>query len=107
SGPSCRLNSIAGRYPNVSEPPAKQMVTSLISAAIGAGFVWPNTQRWEELKRCMPYFGLDDWLAKDRRCNCRLGFSQARRRRHHSLTGPPMANRRRTEKKSPPEGGAG
>ena len=36
------------RYPDVSEPAAKQMVSCLISAAIEAGCVWPNTQWWEK-----------------------------------------------------------
>jgi len=42
------LTAWRGRYPNVREPAAKQMVASLISAAIEAGFVWPNTQWWKK-----------------------------------------------------------
>ena len=36
------------RHSGVSEQAAKEMVACLITAAIEAGFVWPNTQWWEE-----------------------------------------------------------
>jgi len=36
------------RHSDVSEQAAKEMVASLISAAIEAGFVWPDIQWWEK-----------------------------------------------------------
>ena len=36
------------RYSDVGEQAAKEMVACLITAAIEAGYVWPNTQWWEK-----------------------------------------------------------